>query len=227
MIDAPIPIGHRMLLQTTFGLIIAALIPAMQAGAAPPEIEEIRSGLPEALIPGCVTPVFDREPFGYLVCSLVARHFEDETVADLQAELDLAARLQFLRFMAVGRRDQDTSASVSTQSVRILRVWWEDDALHGLYYFVLSAQTGGTTDTTDTNAPKDMRQPAGTAPTAAALLLEARASRMRGDYLSARDTLERLRREYPRSPEARRTLRELFFVNTAESRRKSTTRRAP
>jgi hypothetical protein len=216
-----------MQLQTTFGLIIAALIPAMQAGAAPPEIGEIRSGLPEALIPGCVTPVFDREPFGYLVCSLVARHFEDETVTDLQAELDLAARLQFLRFMAVGRRDQDTNASVSTHRVRSLRVWWEDDALYGLYYFVLTAQTGGTTDTTETSAAKDMRQPAGAAPTAAALLLEARASRMRGDYSSARDTLERLRREYPRSPEARRTLRELFFVNTEESRRKLTTRRAP
>lgn len=207
-------------------LLLVTATATVPTGAAPPEVEAIRAAIPEALIPGCVTPVFDRNPSGYLVCSLLCRHFDDETATDLQPELDLAARMQLVRCIGIGRQDGSARARVTLHGIHTVGVWWEDDALCGLY-FVPSAETGGALDGALSAADAVNRHPVVAGPSAAELLLEARASRKRGAFSIARDALGRLREEYPTSPEARRALRELFLVNTEEGRRRTALGESP
>ena len=216
-----------MRIQAMLFMLLTTSGPTVPIGAAPPEIDAIRATLPEALIPGCVTPVFDRPLPGHLVCSLVARYFDDETATDLQAELDLAARIQYMRFMSVGRPDDISTRGMAVHGFQTVGVWWEDDALCGVY-FVPSIDTGR--DGADARKPivdDEARRHEVADPTAAELLLKARVSRKHGAFANARDALGRLRREYPTSPEARRALRELFFTNTAESRQRTAIRETP
>jgi hypothetical protein len=196
---------------------VALTISAVLAGDLPPEIEELRACRPSVLVPGCTTPTLEADPPGYYVSTLVTRYFDDETLADLRVELDLTARQQFLRFMAAGRSDVAGRAIVEVRGFRNIGMWWEEDSLHGLYFVPLE---GVSPIDTEAARPPDRKDGEVVAhgPSAAELLLESRTLRKQHQFQSARDTLGRLRKEFPASPESRRALRETYFVNRAESR---------
>lgn len=197
------------------GTLVALSISLSLAGEFAPDIDDLRARRPGVLVPGSTTPVLDVDPAGYYVCTLVTRYFEDEKLADLRAELDLTARQQFVRFMAAGRNADAGLACMEVRGFRSLSMWWEDDSLHGVYFVPLDGV--GPIDTEPAMAltqENDKTQE----PSAAVLLLEARTLRKQREFQAARDTIERLRQRFPASPETRRALRELYFVNQAESR---------
>jgi len=196
--------------------MLLSTLPAAPSSAAPPDVGELRVRNPDALVPGSVTPMLDTDPPGYLVCSLVARYFDDETAADLRLELDLSARQQFVRFMTIDADEAPACFVIDVSGFQNLGMWWEDECLHGLYFVPVEGvhpigeNSGG--------APQAATRDAPPRPTPADLLLEARTLRKKCQFDQARSVLGQLRKEYPVSPEARRALRELYFVNTAESR---------
>lgn len=199
-------------------VVFASLIPAAPAYAAPPDIDELRARQPDALVPGSVTPLLDRDPPGYLTCSLVTKYFEDEKVADLQGELELSARLQFVRFMTVGSNAAASRGQMTIRGFQNIAMWWEQDTLRGLFFVPADGLLIGIAPSQHAPSQENVASDQPNGPTAAALLLDARALRKRRDFIAARDVLGRLRKDYPLSPEARRALRELYFVNTAERR---------
>lgn len=199
-------------------LVFASLSPAALTYAAPPDIAEVRARQPDALVPGSVTPLLDRDPPGYLTCTLVAKYFDDEIIADLQGELELSARLQFLRFMTAGRNAPTSRGQMSIRGFQNIAMWWEDDTLRGLYFVPADGLLLGAAPSQHSPAQENVASDQSNGQTAASLLLDARALRKRHECDAARDVLGRLRKDYPMSPEARRALRELYLVNTAESR---------
>jgi hypothetical protein len=202
-------------------LLVVSMIPAAPTCAAPPDISELRSRQPEALVPGCVTPLLDNDPPGYLICTLVTKYFDDETIADLQDELQLAARLLFVRFMTVGRSESTSRVEMTIRGFQHIAMWWDDGTLRGLFFvpadgLLWDGQPSGGAPSPTNASPEQLK-----GPTAAALLLDARSLRKRHEFQAAREVLGQLRKNYAMSPEARRALRELYFVNTAESRIRS------
>jgi len=199
-------------------VFFASWIPAAPTHAAPPDIDEVRARQPDALVPGSVTPLLDHDPPGYLICTLVTKYFDDEKLTDLQGELDLSARLQFVRFMTVAHSAAASQSQMTIRGFQNVAVWWEGDTLRGLYFVPADGLSMGTSPSQHSPAQENIVLEQPHTPTAAALLLDARALRKRRDFSAARNALGRLRKDYPMSAESRRALRELYFVNTSESR---------
>jgi hypothetical protein len=166
--------------------------------------------------------VFDAEPPGYVVCTLVTRYFDDETLGDLEVELDLEARKQFVRYLVVGREDADAGRpQVTVSRFQNLATWWEGPSLHGLYFVPVDGieQAGVEAIGEAAGGIED--------PSATELLLEGRTLRKNRKFEMARDVFARLRQKFPLSPEARRALREIYFANTAEKRPSAGAQEAP
>ena len=203
-------------------VFLALSIQAACAHEPASPVDGIRARYPSVLVPGATTPILDADQPGYYVCTLVARYFDDETVADLRLELDLTARQQFVRFMQIGRTGDAGNASLELRGFRNIGTWWEGDSLHALYFVPEDGlhwlDASGSRQPSISEATKSG---------ASQMLLDARAQRKREEFQSARNSLGQLRREFPSSPEARRALRELYFVNTAESRRRTGKEDAP
>lgn len=194
---------------------VALSISVVLADGLTSDAEDLRARRPSVLVPGCTTPVLEADPAGYYVSTLVTRYFDDEKLGDLRVELDLTARQQFLRFMAAGRTGDTRRARMEVREFRNLDMWWENDSLHGIYFVPLDGV--GTIDNESELSPSREDEKA-REQSAAELLLEARALRKQREFQAARDTIGRLRAKFPVSPETRRALRELYFVNKAESR---------
>ncbi len=199
-------------------VVVASLIPVSPTYSATPDIDEVRTRQPDALLPGSVTPLLDRDPPGHLICTLVTKYFNDETIADLQGELELSARMQFVRFMTSGRNASASRAQLTIHGFQNIALWWEDDTLRGLYFVPADGLLPSDARLQDSPGQQYHSSDSTTGLTAASLLLDAKSLRKRHQFNAARDVLDRLRKEYPMSPESRRALRELYFVNTAESR---------
>ena len=199
-----------------FSATVCLLITVAPAGAVAPDIVDVRTHAPDALIPGSVTCALDGTPPGYLVCTLVTRYYDDESQADLQVELDLTARLQFARFIAAGSRPGFSRAEMKVHGFENVATWWEGNALHGLYFVPANGLEVTVTNAGDASVDTPVVAHVPDKLSAAELLLQGRACRKRRDFDSAREVLGRLRNEYPLSPEARRALRELYFVSTSE-----------
>jgi hypothetical protein len=191
---------------------VALSISVASAGELPPEVEELGVQRPSALTPGCTTLVLEADPPGYYVSTLVTRYFDDEEIADLRVELELTARQQFLRFMAAGRSNDTEALSTGVSGFRSLGMWWDGNALRGLYLVPIQGLASIGAGAT---AKPNSRETTGLS--AAEMLLKARALRRQRDFPAARNALEQLRKEFPLSPEARRALREIYFVNTAQN----------
>jgi hypothetical protein len=210
-----------------FLALVVTLASEAQTHSAPADIDEVRRRNPDALVPGTVTPLLDSDPPGYLICTLVTRYFDDETITDLQGELQLSARLQFVRFMSMGRSGYAGRTQVTVRGFQHIAIWWEGSALLGLFFAAADGLLRDGEPSDDFGPAKSTALEQPKRPTAAELLLDARGLRKRHEIHSAREVLGRLRHEYPMSPEARRALRELYFVNTAESRVRSSGRERP
>ena len=197
------------------GLVLLSLSQRAVCAADVPrvDLEDFRAQHPGILTPGTTQLVADWATPGYFTCTLVLRYFDDETMADLSAELDLSARQQFLRFLLAGREDGGARpATVTVTGFQNCGVWWDETSLCGLYFVPLA----GVADVAGEQAGVTSSARGGVTPTE--LLLEGRAMRKRGEFDAARAVFARLRREFPLSAEARRALREIYFVNTAESK---------
>ena len=199
-------------------LWVAAAAISASSAAAPlgnvplPALASIQANDPELLVPGTTHLLLDTAPNGYVVCTAVMRYFEDETAADLQVELDLSARQQFLRFLTVGALNdgQEGQRRVAVHGFQQHAVWWEGEALHGLYFVPFE----GVDRTAHQDAGENNNGVQ--SPTAAVLLLEGRTLRKLGDLQAARKVFEKVRADFPLSAEARRALHEIFLVNATE-----------
>ena len=199
-------------------LWVAAAAISASSAAAPlgnvplPSLASIQADEPELLVPGTTHLLLDTAPNGYVVCTAVMRYFEDETAADLQVELDLSARQQFVRFLTAGalKDKQEGQARVTVHGFQQHAVWWEGKALHGLY-FVPVEGVDRATNQSAAEAASDV-----SSPTAAVLLLEGRTLRKHGDLQAARKVFEKVRADFPLSAEARRALHEIYLVNAAD-----------
>jgi hypothetical protein len=174
--------------------------------------EESRHEPTDADVPGTVTPVLDRDPPGYLVCTLVRKYFNEETSGDLRDELDLEAHGQFLRFLVVGRTATSRESLARYSDFRNVSLWWEEDALLGLYFVPLSGIELSGSEDSETNPKKASNDKS--VPSAAEMLVEARLLRKQRHLEDATRLLVSLRKQYPLSPEARRALREMYFMRT-------------
>lgn len=194
---------------------VALSMTALLADGLTPDIDDLRARWPSVLVPGCTTPVLESDAAGYYISTLVTRYFDDEKLADLRVELELTARQQFLRFMAAGRNDDASRASIVVREFQNLDIWWEDDSLHGIYFVPLDGVSEIETESALGSNREDVKPKE---QSAAELLLEARALRKQNEFQAARDTIGRLRVKFPASSATRRALRELYFVNQAETR---------
>ena len=190
--------------------IIASSAAAPMANVPLPSLATIQADTPELLVPGTSHLLLDTDPSGYVVCTAVIRYFDDETAPDLQVELDLAARQQLVRFLTVGTLVDGQEGQVTVHGFQQHAVWWEGEALHGLYFVPVEGidRAARQNNAKNDDVPKT--------PTASALLLEGRVLRKQGDWLAARKAFEKVRVDYPLSAEARRALHEIYLANTAE-----------
>lgn len=190
--------------------IIASSAAAPMANVPLPSLATIQADTPELLVPGTSHLLLDTDPSGYVVCTAVIRYFDDETAPDLQVELDLAARQQLVRFLTVGTLVDGQEGQVTVHGFQQHAVWWEGEALLGLYFVPVEGidRAARQNNAKNDDAPKT--------PTASALLLEGRVLRKQGDWPAARKAFEKVRVDYPLSAEARRALHEIYLANTAE-----------
>jgi len=192
--------------------IIASSAAAPMANVPLPPLATIQADTPDLLVPGTSHLLLDTDPSGYVVCTAVIRYFDDETASDLEVELDLAARQQLVRFLTVPAfvDGQEGRGHVTVHGFHQHAVWWEGEALHGLYFLPVEGvdRAARQNNAKNEDAPK--------APTASALLLEGRVLRKQGDWPAARKAFEKVRVDYPLSAEARRALHEIYLANTAE-----------
>ena len=214
-------ITPRILALWVAAAMIGASSSAVPIGTVPlPALANLRADNPELLIPGSSHLLLDTDPAGYVICTSVMRYFDDEAVSDLQTELDLAARQQFVRFLLAGVSDErdDSRQQVVLGGFQQHAAWWEGNALHGLYFLPAEGISQVPTpprgaESTKTNDPED-------AATAASLLLEGRRMRKHGDLAAARTVFEKLRSGYPLTAASRRALHEIYLVNAAEKEKR-------
>ena len=169
---------------------------------------------PKLAVPGSTHLLPDAAPAGYFVCSATVRYFADETQNDLMAELDLVAKRQLVRFLNAGRllNNDAEQESVDFSGFRLCSSWWQNKALHGLYFMPAEGIFGEarSCDGRSSLAPKlDETPPLD-------LLLQGRELRKGGEYAAARAAFERLRREHPLRPESRRALYELYLTSSEQ-----------
>jgi hypothetical protein len=195
------------------GLLLLLIVGSHMAVPLP-ELAILRAEQPGLLIPGTTQVLLGAEPPGYVVCCAVTRYFEDETLADLNEELSLEARQQFFRFVvASAMKDPEGRGDALTLSgFQRHAVWWEEDALHGLYF----VPTHGVEWGENHEQPAEIREPK--CLDAPGLLLKGRSLRKDGKFADARRVFEQLRDRFPLSPEARRAMHEIFLSNTAASK---------
>jgi hypothetical protein len=210
--------GNARRLRYATSLLVLVGLSVVVATADSPESNEERAYDAEPIAPGSVAPSFDHDPPGYFICTLVTRYFDDETPADLQGELDLEARKLFVRFMAVGQHEDSRSLSTTVQGFQSVATWWEGDVLLGMYFIPLSGlgviapEASGTLGT-NAGTPAERVDFSATE-----MLLEARSLRKQKRFDAAKEMLGTLRERHPTTAQARRALRELYLVRTAESR---------
>lgn len=190
------------------------LIVGSQIAAPLPELAKLRVGQPDLLIPGTSRMMLGAEPPGFVVCCAVERYFDDETPADLEEELNLAAKQQLYRFLSASTlKDHEAGGkALSFGEFRRHAVWWEGNALHGLYF--VPSRGIEWVDTGERPAEPGDKEGLD----AAGLLLKGRALRKAGRFTDARLVFDQLREQFPLTSEARRALHEIFLANTAARR---------
>lgn len=185
--------------------IIIAAMPSVGIGdGALADLNKLRADRPELLIAGSTHVVLNAMPQGYAVCTSVQRYFNDETTADLTLELDLMARLQLVNFMSAGT-DEVEDAVYSLRGFQRYVMWWEDDMLVGLYFVPVEGVQKAT---------QQQDEPATKSPTAAEMILKGRDLKKSDKLQAAREMFQKIRQDFPLTPQARRALREIYFVET-------------
>ena len=216
----------RRVRNTAIPFALVSLSVGMAIAESPKNSDE-RAHRTEVIAPGSVVPSFDHDPPGYFICTLVTKYFDDETPADLQGELDLEARMLFLRFMAVGQHEDAQAVGGTVEGFQNVATWWENDVLLGTYFIPLSG-LGEIAAEASVTPGRDTRMPAERVESSATeMLLEARSLRKQKQFDAAKELLGTLREKHPSSPQARRALRELYLVRTAEARRPQHHREKP
>jgi hypothetical protein len=180
-------------------------MPAVGIGdGALADLNKLRAERPELLIAGSTHVVLNAMPQGYAVCTSVQRYFNDETTADLTLELDLMARLQLVNFMSAGT-DVAENAVYSLRGFQRYVMWWEDDMLVGLYFVPVEGVQKVT---------QQQDEPVTKSPTAAEMILKGRELKKADKLQAAREMFQKIRQDFPLTPQARRALREIYLVET-------------
>lgn len=196
-----------------WALVISTVAPATALGEDfLGSLASVRAESPQLLVAGCTHVLLNARPPGYALCTSVRRYFEDETVADLRSELDLMARLQLASFVLDDSGDQG-STRFNLRGFQMHQMWWEGDMLVGLYF----APVEGVQRVSQQNHEDE---PA--AATAAEMILKGRELKKAGELEAARELFSEIRKDFPLTPQARRALREIYFVDTLLKKRRFT-----